>query len=167
MNQSTEKSASTLSRRTILRGAGCAVGLPWLESMHALADTPKSSDFAKRFGVVFEKMMTVVEHSLDVEIGNPEILGPVQMMDQRIRVTSQRVELRKKTPSYDVQANRGFSASRAINWWMDDMVLDLLHQKGVTRARGEGNDIGRRKFVHPVTAASKGVVRPKRRCSLH
>lgn len=42
-----------LSRRTVLRGAGCAVGLPWLESMHALADVPKHSEFAKRFGVVF------------------------------------------------------------------------------------------------------------------
>ena len=42
-----------ISRRTVLRGAGCTMALPWLESLHALADTPPSSAFPKRFGVVF------------------------------------------------------------------------------------------------------------------
>jgi hypothetical protein len=42
-----------ISRRTVLRGAGCAVALPWLDSLHALADTPPASAFPKRFGVVF------------------------------------------------------------------------------------------------------------------
>jgi hypothetical protein len=42
-----------LSRRTVLRGAGCAVALPWLESLHALAGTTAASAFPKRFGVVF------------------------------------------------------------------------------------------------------------------
>jgi len=41
------------SRRAVLRGAGCAMALPWMESVSALADTPKPSDFPKRFGVVF------------------------------------------------------------------------------------------------------------------
>ncbi len=40
------------SRRVVLRGAGCAMALPWLESVNALAD-PSSADFPKRFGVVF------------------------------------------------------------------------------------------------------------------
>jgi hypothetical protein len=40
------------SRRAVLRGTGCAMALPWLESVSALAD-PKASDFPKRFGVVF------------------------------------------------------------------------------------------------------------------
>ena len=40
------------SRRAILRGTGCAMALPWLESVSALAD-PTSADFPKRFGVVF------------------------------------------------------------------------------------------------------------------
>ncbi|OJT97433.1 MAG: hypothetical protein BGN82_10115, partial [Alphaproteobacteria bacterium 65-7] len=39
--------------RAVLRGAGCAMALPWMESVSALADTPKPSDFPKRFGVVF------------------------------------------------------------------------------------------------------------------
>lgn len=48
-----KKSKSPLSRRTVLRGAGCTVALPWLESMSAYADTPPVSAFPKRFGVVF------------------------------------------------------------------------------------------------------------------
>ena len=44
---------SSVSRRAVLRGAGCTVALPWLESMQALADTPPASAFPKRFGVVF------------------------------------------------------------------------------------------------------------------
>ncbi|MCX6592909.1 MAG: DUF1552 domain-containing protein [Acidobacteria bacterium] len=49
-----KKSAQNfVSRRAVLRGAGCTVALPWLESMHALADTPPASAFPKRFGVVF------------------------------------------------------------------------------------------------------------------
>ena len=45
-----------ISRRTVLRGAGVTMALPWLESMSALADTPSTSAaaaFPKRFGVVF------------------------------------------------------------------------------------------------------------------
>jgi hypothetical protein len=40
------------SRRAVLRGTGCAMALPWLDSVSALAD-PSSADFPKRFGVVF------------------------------------------------------------------------------------------------------------------
>ena len=40
------------SRRAVLKGAGCAMALPWLESVNALA-APSASDFPKRFGVVF------------------------------------------------------------------------------------------------------------------
>ncbi len=52
MPDSTNRSPR-ISRRAVLRGAGCTVALPWLESLHALADTPSSSTFPKRFGVVF------------------------------------------------------------------------------------------------------------------
>jgi hypothetical protein len=41
------------TRRAILRGAGCTMALPWLESLQAFADTPPASAFPKRFGVVF------------------------------------------------------------------------------------------------------------------
>src|SRR4051812_36567464 len=38
------------SRRAVLKGAGCSMALPWLESVNAFGDTP---NFPKRFGVVF------------------------------------------------------------------------------------------------------------------
>lgn len=48
------KKQNTMTRRTaVLRGAGCAMALPWMESMWAGTDMPKASDMPKRFGVVF------------------------------------------------------------------------------------------------------------------
>jgi hypothetical protein len=41
------------SRRAVLRGSGCAMALPWLESVSAMAQAPAAADFPKRFGVVF------------------------------------------------------------------------------------------------------------------
>jgi hypothetical protein len=41
------------SRRAVLRGSGCAMALPWLESVSAMAQAPTAADFPKRFGVVF------------------------------------------------------------------------------------------------------------------
>jgi len=48
-----KNSAPRISRRAVLRGVGCTMALPWLESLQALADTPPPSAFPKRFGVVF------------------------------------------------------------------------------------------------------------------
>jgi hypothetical protein len=42
-----------LSRRTVLRGAGVSMALPWLESLSAFAATPSGSEFPKRFAVLF------------------------------------------------------------------------------------------------------------------
>src|SRR5580658_4759054 len=53
MAQSTKKSAHRISRRAILRGAGCTMALPWLQSLDAFADTAAPSAFPKRFGIVF------------------------------------------------------------------------------------------------------------------
>ena len=53
MPPTTGKTQNWISRRTVLRGAGCAVALPWLESQHALADIPPASAFPKRFGTMF------------------------------------------------------------------------------------------------------------------
>ena len=41
------------SRRAVLRGAGCSMTLPWLESLNAFADTSAAAGFPKRFGIVF------------------------------------------------------------------------------------------------------------------
>ncbi|MBV9550378.1 MAG: DUF1552 domain-containing protein [Alphaproteobacteria bacterium] len=43
---------NAFSRRAVLRGTGCAMALPWLESVSAIAQ-PAAADFPKRFGVVF------------------------------------------------------------------------------------------------------------------
>ncbi|PWU07206.1 MAG: hypothetical protein C5B51_10490 [Terriglobia bacterium] len=53
MPQPGRKLVSGMTRRAILRGAGCAVALPWLESIEARADTPPPAAFPKRFAVVF------------------------------------------------------------------------------------------------------------------
>ncbi len=53
MTERTSPISRAFSRRAVLRGAGCTMALPWLESVNALADTPSPSDFPKRFGVVF------------------------------------------------------------------------------------------------------------------
>ncbi len=47
------ESGNGISRRTILRGAGVAMGLPWLESLNAFADTTTPSKYPTRFGVLF------------------------------------------------------------------------------------------------------------------
>jgi hypothetical protein len=41
------------SRRAVQRGTGCAMALPWLESVNALGAEATAADFPKRFGVMF------------------------------------------------------------------------------------------------------------------
>jgi hypothetical protein len=53
MAQSSGKSKRAVSRRTVLRGAGCTMALPWLESLDVFATDAPPSPFPKRFGVVF------------------------------------------------------------------------------------------------------------------
>jgi hypothetical protein len=43
-----------ISRRTVLRGAGVTMALPWLESLPAFADTVSPAAFPKRFAVLFK-----------------------------------------------------------------------------------------------------------------
>ena len=47
-----EKITKAFSRRTLLKGAGCTMALPWMASLDAVAD-PQTAEFPKRFGVVF------------------------------------------------------------------------------------------------------------------
>src|SRR5262245_12946289 len=53
MSARTKKSAHSISRRTILRGAGCAVALPWMESLPVFGATTGTSPYPKRFAVLF------------------------------------------------------------------------------------------------------------------
>src|SRR5258706_14265921 len=52
MPRSNSPFSRAFSRRVMLKGAGCSMALPWLESVNALADTPSPSGFPKRVGVV-------------------------------------------------------------------------------------------------------------------
>src|SRR4051795_6281452 len=53
MAQSSRKSNRAVSRRTVLRGVGCTMALPWLDSLDVFAAEPPQSAFPKRFGIVF------------------------------------------------------------------------------------------------------------------
>ncbi len=53
MPQPTQKSARRISRRTVLRGAGVTMALPWLESLPTFAATTSPAASPKRFAVVF------------------------------------------------------------------------------------------------------------------
>ena len=90
MNRSTRKSALPLSRRAVLRGAGCTMALPWLESMHALADTPPASAFPKRFGVVFLGCGVNEDHwsaeGQGAEMKLSKTLAPLEPLKQKINV---------------------------------------------------------------------------------
>jgi hypothetical protein len=90
MSRRTQESAASISRRTVLRGVGCAMGLPWLESLHALAGTPASSAFPKRFGVVFLGNGINEDHWSAEGMGAAMKLGktlePLEPLKQKINV---------------------------------------------------------------------------------
>ncbi len=82
--------ALPLSRRAVLRGAGCTVALPFLESLHALADTPPANAFPKRFGVVFlgcgvnEDHWSAEGQGADMKLS--KTLSPLEPIKQKINV---------------------------------------------------------------------------------
>ena len=45
--------SGSVSRRTVLRAAGAALALPWLESLPILAAAGRARAFPKRFAVLF------------------------------------------------------------------------------------------------------------------
>ena len=53
MTNRTPKSSKGISRRTVLRGAGVTMALPWLESLPAFAGTTGPNAFPQRFAVLF------------------------------------------------------------------------------------------------------------------
>jgi hypothetical protein len=90
MNRSSKKFTLPMSRRAVLRGAGCAMALPYLESLHALADTPAASAFPKRFGVVFLGCGIHEDHwSAEGEGAKMRLsrtLSPLEPLKQKINV---------------------------------------------------------------------------------
>jgi len=81
--------SNAFSRRAVLRGTGCAMALPWLESVSALAD-PSSADFPKRFGVVFlgcgvnENHWSASGNGADMKLG--KTLQSLEPIKQKINV---------------------------------------------------------------------------------
>src|SRR2546425_518785 len=53
MLKRTLKSSGLIPRRTVLRGAGVTMALPWLESLPAFGETTSAGAFPKRFAVLF------------------------------------------------------------------------------------------------------------------
>src|SRR5277367_2282044 len=90
MSRSAKKFAFPISRRAVLRGAGCTVALPWLESLHALADVPPPSAFPKRFGIVFlgnginEDHWSAQGQGLAMKLS--KTLEPLEPLKQKINV---------------------------------------------------------------------------------
>jgi len=90
MSRSDRSSPLRFSRRTVLRGAGCALTLPWLESLHAFADTPWPASFPKRFGVVFLGNGINEDHWSATGSGGDMVLSktlqPLEPLKQKINV---------------------------------------------------------------------------------
>jgi hypothetical protein len=90
MPQSTKKPTNRISRRAILRGAGCTMALPWLASLDAFADAPPASAFPKRFGVVFlgcginEDHWSATGNGAAMKLG--KTLAPLEPLKQKINV---------------------------------------------------------------------------------
>ena len=90
MSRLTNKFALPISRRAVLRGAGCTVALPFLESLHAWADTPPASAFPKRFGVMFlgcginEDHWSAEGQGADMKLS--KTLSPLEPLKQKINV---------------------------------------------------------------------------------
>ena len=90
MSRLVNKLALPLSRRAVLRGVGCTVALPFLESLHALADTPPAAAFPKRFGVVFlgcginEDHWSAEGQGADMRLS--KTLSPLEPIKQKINV---------------------------------------------------------------------------------
>jgi len=90
MPRSTSPFSRAFSRRVLLKGAGCTMALPWLESVNALADTPGAGDFPKRFGVVFlgcgvnENHWSAEGQGADMKLS--KTLEPLEPLKQKINV---------------------------------------------------------------------------------
>src|ERR1700693_228392 len=90
MSRLGKKFAFPVSRRAVLRGAVCTVALPWLESLHALADVPPPSAFPKRFGIVFRGCGINEDHwsaeGQGADIKLSKTLSPLEPLKQKINV---------------------------------------------------------------------------------
>jgi len=82
---------SHMTRRTVLRGVGCTMALPWMESLQLRADTlPDASAFPKRFGVIFlgngvnENHWSAEGQGADIKLS--KTLSPLEPLKEKINV---------------------------------------------------------------------------------
>ena len=84
-----EKITKAFSRRTLLKGAGCTMALPWMASLDAVAD-PQTAEFPKRFGVVFlgcginEDHWGATGNGADMKLAKS--LSPLESLKSKINV---------------------------------------------------------------------------------
>ena len=87
---SSAPTAPKISRRAILRGAGAAVALPWMESLAPAATQDAPAAFPKRFGVVFmgnginENHWSASGQGADMQLS--KTLSPLEPIKQKINV---------------------------------------------------------------------------------
>ena len=90
MPNSRKKSASPISRRTVLRGAGVTMALPWLESLPCFAAPATSNPFPKRFGVIFMGNGVNEDHwgseGSGAEMTLSKTLSPLEPVKHKINV---------------------------------------------------------------------------------
>src|SRR4029078_1010184 len=90
MPKSTPSSFPRISRRAVLRGAGVAVALPWLESLPAFADATAPGAFPKRFAVMFmgnginENYWSAEGSGADMKLS--KTLSPLEPLKHKINV---------------------------------------------------------------------------------
>lgn len=90
MSHRIERSPDGISRRAILRGAGVVVGLPWLESLAARAETAAPGSYPKRFAVLFMGNGVNEEHwsseGSGAEMKLSQTLSPLEPLKPKINV---------------------------------------------------------------------------------
>lgn len=90
MPKSTQNSFPRISRRAVLRGAGVAVALPWLESLPVFGDPAAPAVFPKRFGVMFmgnginENNWSAEGSGADMKLS--KTLSPLEPLKHKINV---------------------------------------------------------------------------------
>lgn len=90
MPNRTKKSDNPISRRTVLRGAGVTMALPWMGSLPCFADTAAAAEFPKRFGVIFMGNGVNEDHwgseGSGAEMTLSKTLAPLEPLKHKINV---------------------------------------------------------------------------------
>jgi hypothetical protein len=90
MSNRIKNSASEVTRRTVLRGAGVTMALPWLESLPCFAEPVAQEAFPKRFAVLFMGNGVNEDHwgseGSGAELKLSKTLSPLEPLKHKINV---------------------------------------------------------------------------------